>query len=152
MASNRLHAVDVPANINHGDWTALLEIYVDQQGFIDYHAWREHPADRKRLDDYLTQYGQTDVPLAEAGSKDRHASLLNAYNAFTIQEVIHLNPKQSFWDHEPFDVKKYNMAGSQVSLNDIEHVGARPDIGYLARGIGLCRRQLSASAARGLHP
>ncbi len=48
--------VDVRAGINHGEFDRLLEKYVNEQGLVNYGAWKQNAADLSALDDYLKQF------------------------------------------------------------------------------------------------
>jgi len=39
--------------INHTDWDTLLRKYCDEQGYVNYQAWRNSQADLQQLDQYL---------------------------------------------------------------------------------------------------
>jgi hypothetical protein len=41
--------------ISHAVWDALLNKYVDGQGYVDYAKWKASASDQKALDDYLAQ-------------------------------------------------------------------------------------------------
>ena len=53
--------VDVRAGINHDEFDRLLKKYVNEQGLVNYVAWKQSAPDVSALDDYLKQFaGKTD--------------------------------------------------------------------------------------------
>src|SRR5438876_9910054 len=91
--------VDVAAGINHDEFDRLLKKYVNEQGLVNYGAWKQNNADLSALDEYLHQFAaRTDPPsVASATSgatgnaaqrNETAASLVNAYNAFTLRWIL----------------------------------------------------------------
>ena len=72
--------VDVRSGISHDEYDRLLKKYVNDQGLVNYAAWKANAADLSTLDDYLKQFGAKIDNLAQGNEKA--ASLANAYNAF----------------------------------------------------------------------
>lgn len=121
-------SIPVTATIDHKPFTALLAQYVDTNGNIAYDRWRSNAADVAALDAYLQTLAAK--PTQIATGSDRHATLINAYNALTIRMVLRDPPKRSFWDAKPFKKKIHVVGGQQVSLDEIEHQALRPELGY----------------------
>src|SRR5439155_26496616 len=48
--------VDVRSGINHGEFDRLLKKYVNEQGLVNYGAWKQNKADLSALDEYLKQF------------------------------------------------------------------------------------------------
>jgi len=128
--------IAIPAGIDHAPWTAMLELYVDDRGLVDYDAWRADEDDRAALDAYLADYAEVEEGEAEGAA--RHAALINAYNAFVIREVLRVDPEDSLWDHSPFGKRKHRIGGRDVSLDDIEHGAGRPEIGFRIHAAVVC--------------
>lgn len=126
----------IPAGIDHAPLTTLLQRYVDDQGLVAYDQWRANADDLAALTEYLQAFNRIDG--VDALGADRHASLINLYNAATIAEVLRLEPEQSFWDHSPFGERRHQVRGQLVSLDDIEHGALRPEVGYRAHGALVC--------------
>jgi hypothetical protein len=61
----------------------LLKKYVNEQGLVNYGAWKQSAADLSVLDDYLKQLAAKIDNQAQGNEKA--ASLVNAYNAFTLR-------------------------------------------------------------------
>ena len=64
---------------------------------------------------------------------------MNAYNAFVLQWILQNYPTESIWTlKSSFKAKRYNVGGTTVSLEDIEHGMLRPEIGYRAHAVLVC--------------
>ena len=48
--------VNVHAGINHDEFDRLLKKYVNEQGLVNYGAWKQNTADIAALDNYLKQF------------------------------------------------------------------------------------------------
>jgi hypothetical protein len=58
--------VDVPSGINHDEFDRLLKNYVNEQGLVNYAAWKGNQADLSALDEYLKQFaGKIDNPAQD---------------------------------------------------------------------------------------
>ena len=136
--------VEPPAGIDHQPWHALLQRYVDDRGLVDYATWQQSQADRKQLSGYLEQFAATDA--TPATGDERIASLINAYNAFTIDFILKNYPTESIrlLDDE-FKGKRYRISGELWSAEDIEIETLRPLIGWKMHSVVVC-------AARGCPP
>src|SRR5438552_13933782 len=129
--------VDVRAGINHDEFDRLLKKYVNEQGLVNYGAWKQSAPDGSALDDYLKQFaGKTDN---SAQGNEKAASLVNAYNAFTLRWILSNYPTESIWQlKDSFKAKRHQMNGRNISLDDIENVALRPTIGYRAHAVLVC--------------
>jgi len=128
---------DVPANINHDPLDHLLSRYVDETGLVDYKRWKETPEDVTALKAYLAQFAP--APETAAEGEDLIASLINAYNAFTIEFILEQYPTQSIrMLDRPFDGKRHAVGGKRVSVDDIEHKMLRPLIGWKVHAVVVC--------------
>lgn len=134
-ASLCLGAGSVPAGINNDSYDRLLRKYVNGQGLVAYEKWKSNAEDRKALDDYLEQFAQS----GNASGSERHASLINAYNAFTLQWILRGYPTESIWqlDHS-FKAARHKLGDATVSLNDIENNMLRPEFGYRTHAVLVC--------------
>src|SRR5205823_12268294 len=85
--------VDVRSGINHDQFDRLLKKYVNEQGLVNYGAWKQNAADLAALDDYLMQFAaKIDNP---AQASEKAASLANAYNAFVLRWIVSNYPTES---------------------------------------------------------
>ena len=129
--------VQVPAGIDHSDYDALLQRYVDERGRVDYRAWSESDEDLNRLDAYLEQFAPD--PDAPAEGDERIASLVNAYNALTLDFILEHFPAESIRVlDDPFNGKRHPVGGRKVSLDEIEHDTLRPLIGWKVHSLVVC--------------
>ncbi len=129
--------VDVRAGISHDAYDALLKKYVNEQGLVNYVAWKQNKTDISALEDYLKQFAQkADNP---AQDNEKAASLVNAYNAFMLRWILANYPTESVWSlKDSFTDKRNKIAGRKVSLDDIEHGTLRPLIGYRTHAVLVC--------------
>jgi Protein of unknown function, DUF547 len=141
-AAVRAHAqtgenVDVRVGINHDEFDRLLKEYVNEQGLVNYGAWKQNAADISALDNYLKQFAdKIDNP---AQGNEKAASLTNGYNAFVLRWILSGYPTESIWQlKDSFSAKRNEIGGRKVALNDIEHGTLRPLIGYRAHAVLVC--------------
>jgi hypothetical protein len=129
--------VDVRAGISHEEFDGLLKKYVNEQGLVNYSAWKQNAEDTSALDRYLDQFAAKIDRVAQGN--DRAASLVNAYNAFTLRWILSNYPTESIWQlKDSFTAKRHDLGGRKVALNDIEHGTLRPLIGYRAHSVLVC--------------
>ncbi|MBW4576482.1 MAG: DUF547 domain-containing protein [Aphanothece sp. CMT-3BRIN-NPC111] len=115
--------------IDFAPWDALLRQYVDEQGRIDYQAWKKEQP--QAIGEWLSSLEQLN-PLADATSEEQLALWINLYNAFTISTILERYPINSIrpqilgipnwlaflWF---FMRPAYQFGGSRYSLTQIEH-------------------------------
>lgn len=129
--------VELPAGIDHDPLDDLLRTYVDERGLVDYHTWKESAADLAKLDTYLAQYAPR--PETPARGNEQVASLINAYNAFTLKLILDHYPTESIRKlDDPFDGRHYRIGGRMVSADEIEHDTLRPLIGWKVHALVVC--------------
>src|SRR3989442_4143385 len=129
--------VNVHAGINHDEFDRLLKKYVNEQGLVNYGAWKQNEADLSALDEYLRQFApRLDNP---AKGNEKAAALVNGYNAFTLRWILSNYPTESVWQlKDSFSGKRNEIGDRKVSLDDIEHGALRPSIGYRAHAVLVC--------------
>ncbi len=111
-----IHAAE-GATVRHDDLTAILSPAVDGEGWVTYDE-----LDRERLQAYIERLAGID--LMALGRDARLATLINAYNAFTLQLILDHRPLESIKDipdDERWNAERWNLGGDVVSLNQIEH-------------------------------
>jgi hypothetical protein len=129
--------VDVRSGIDHAAFSRLLNKYVNEQGLVNYGAWKQNAADVAALDEYLKQFAVTISHAAQGNEKA--ASLVNAYNAFVLRWILSNYPTESIWQlKDSFSGKRNIIGGRGASLDDIEHGTLRPLIGYRAHAVLVC--------------
>ena len=112
-----------PSAFQHKPLGELLSAYVNQDGWVDYVGLQK---DRAKLDAYLTAVANA-TPNGFPNDAERLAFWINAYNAFTLADVLddvygkHKSVKEI--EKAFFDTKKHAVAGEQLTLNQIEQKG-----------------------------
>ena len=122
--------------VDHSPWQAILDRYLqtDHPSGVhrfDYASLQENPEDFAALEGYLGQLQALDPRSLSAA--EQMAYWINFYNALTVQVVTVAYPVDSIRDiHEswldfgPWDEVHANVAGQELTLNDIEHRILRP--------------------------
>jgi uncharacterized protein DUF547 len=114
-----------PPAFDSGEWTSLLERYVDGRGLVDYARWKASGADRGRLETYLSRFagGPGSGVLTDAG---KIAILINAYNAFIVATILDHYPVESIRSIPgAFTTADHPIGGQRYSLDEIEHTAVR---------------------------
>ena len=129
--------VEVRAGIDHKPFDRLLNKYVNDQGLVNYGAWKQNATDLSTLDEYLKQFAAKIGNPAQGNEKA--ASLVNAYNALVLRCILSNYPTESIWQlKDSFSAKRYDVGGRKVSLDDIEHGTLRPLISYRTHSVLVC--------------
>lgn len=104
--------------VDHSQWNLLLKKYVDDQGDVNYKAFKK---DEKALDAYLKTLAENE--LSETSSKsEKLAYFINLYNAATIKLILKNYPIKSIKDiKKPWDQEWIKVGAKIYSLGDIEH-------------------------------
>ena len=122
--------------IDHSAWQNLLTAYLSSHpsgvNRFDYAALKASAEDRAKLADYLAHL-QAHDPRTYARAEQK-AYWINFYNALTVQVVVNAYPVDSIRDiHEswiplsgPWDDVHAQVAGQELTLNNIEHGILRP--------------------------
>lgn len=113
--------------VNHDAWTAILQQYVNDHGYVDYAALKEN---RKALDQYLDEL-KKGWPAENWSKEEKLSFWINAYNAFTLDLVLENYPVESIKDigskiqipfvNTPWDIKFIEIGDKNIDLNYIEH-------------------------------
>jgi len=132
MAADVMVGTNVPASqqvalnrIDHSNWNALLQKYVDQQGMVQYTAWKRNAGDLQVLDQYLQLLSHSN---GQGTKEEQLAFWINAYNAVTVKGILKEYPTSSIRNHTA-KVFGYNIwknlklivGGKPVSLDEMEH-------------------------------
>ena len=129
--------VNVPRGVDHEKFDALLKKYVNDQGLVNYTAWKANADDVAALNAYLKEFAPK--PEKPAEGNERAAALANAYNAGVLSWILQNYPTESVWEtKDPFTAKRYTIGGEPVALNDIENGALRPQIGIGAHSVLVC--------------
>jgi hypothetical protein len=134
ILGNQANAATAPAGtrvpldqIDHSVWNGLLNKYVDDDGMVNYAAWKASASDANALKQYLAALGCGD-PAAATTKAGKLAFWINAYNALTVHGILQVYPTSSIRNHTA-KLIGYNIwqdlplpvAGAKYSLEDIEH-------------------------------
>ncbi|HEY3202136.1 MAG TPA: DUF547 domain-containing protein [Thermoanaerobaculia bacterium] len=145
--SRSTEPIAVRAGIGHEPWGRLLKKFVDERGLVDYAAWKASAGDRKALREYLDQFAP--APQRAAEGPERIASLINAYNAFTVDWILSNYPTASIQSlKDSFTGARHSIGGRKVSLDDIEHRTLRPLAGYRVHAVLSCASRSCPPLAR----
>ncbi|MEM9558233.1 MAG: DUF547 domain-containing protein [Acidobacteriota bacterium] len=110
--------------VDHSTFDAVLQRHVDAEGWVDYAALA---ADSSQLDAYLGRLAALD--LESLGRDERLATLINAYNAFTLRLILDHWPLESIRDipsDERWKGRTWLLGGERLTLDQIEHEEIRP--------------------------
>ena len=118
---------------DHSKWTALLQKYVDEQGFVNYKGMKQA---QSQLNSY-TEELSLNPPQENWSDKEKLAYWINAYNAFTVKLIVDNYPLESIKDLNPtiaiptvstvWSKKWFKIGGEDFSLDRIEHKILRKD-------------------------
>jgi hypothetical protein len=104
------------------DYDRLLRTYVNDQGWVDYEGLAR---ERDTLNRFLEQLDKVS-PNRLKGSSGELAFWINAYNAYTLADVL----DTAYGKHKSvrdvsgfFDERKHAIAGEQLTLDEIEKRG-----------------------------
>ena len=109
---------------DYGDWQNILRSHVDGNGRVDYAALK---ADRVQLDRFvalLAAVGPNTRPDLFTTSEQKLAYYINAYNAFTMFNVINRLPSMTSVNDDIksfFYFTEFLMDGDQISLYNLEN-------------------------------
>ena len=108
-------------SFNYQDYAKVLQTYVDDRGLVDYSGLQ---ANREQLDRFNQSLGEVSSEVYKSWNEAAQIAFLsNAYNAFTLQSIIDQEPlKDSIRDiRGVWNRRKFNLAGSEKTLDNIEH-------------------------------
>ncbi len=126
--------VAVPPGVDPAPLDALLARYVDDRGLVNYRTWKDSAADSAALRDWLAK-----LTGSGATGDDQTSTLINAYNALTIQWILDNYPVPSIKrTANPWSAKRHRVGDRLVSLDEIEHDTLRPQAGYRVHAVLVC--------------
>ena len=103
---------------SHQQWDDLLAKYVDDEGNVDYKAFKN---DEAALDTYLQLLGGN-APEESAAREEKLVYYINLYNAATVKLILEHYPLESIKDIKSPWAKKWIKVGQHtLSLGAIEH-------------------------------
>lgn len=106
------------AQPTHESWTALLQVYVDDAGNVDYQNWQKNTTG---LDAYIYLLEQN-PPQNHWSKAEKLSYWINAYNACTVKLILdHYPLKSILLLVNPWRRDVINIEGENLDLNHIEH-------------------------------
>lgn len=121
QTNSQTQANTVGAFFNYDAYTAILQRYVNEQGFVDYQGLQANAEPLKAFNRALGDVkSETFTAWSEA---EQIAFLINAYNAFTLESIIDQKPLKASIRDIPgvWRIRKFQVAGQAKTLDDIEH-------------------------------
>ena len=118
-ATTKLRAAEL---FDHSAFDKLLMARVNEDGWVDYPGLQR---DRAQLNEYLTTLAAA-KPETFPADVERLAFWINAYNAFTLADVLDDVFHKAKGVKEVsgfFDRKKHQVAGAELTLDEIEKHG-----------------------------
>ncbi len=112
--------VKCPSGIDQSAWDRLLKKYVDENGLVNYAAWKSKEEDVDALDSYLKQFAPKGDNPAEGNEKV--AWLVNAYNAITIRTILGAYPVESIHEGISGRVLRFKRVGAVKLRKNLAHL------------------------------
>lgn len=110
-------------------WAKVLEVFVNDQGEVDFQALAKNPADLKAYVDYVARVSPESTPALYPTKESRIAYHINAYNALSMYNVIDSGIPKSlsgFTKVRFFGFKRFSIGGKAMSLYTYENEVIRP--------------------------
>ncbi len=120
-SSQIVNSIKAGKPFSYEDYAKTLATHVNDQGLVNYAALQQ---DRESLDRFNATVAAVPPDVYAGWSQsEKLAFLMNAYNSFTLQAIIDQTPlKDSIRNITGvWDFLKFEIAGDQKTLNNIEH-------------------------------
>ncbi len=122
-AATTTHASNIAQNIapfNYDKYAIVLSQYVNDRGLVNYEELKQK---RQILDDFNAAIGAVSPAAYQSWTDNaKIAFLINAYNSLTLQSIIDNYPTKSIRNIPGvWKIRKFNVAGQQMTLDQIEH-------------------------------
>jgi hypothetical protein len=115
-----LISASTQASLDLASWDELLAESVSD-GVVDYTQWRDNP----RFDELVAQVGTADT--ASMDQAESLAFYINAYNILAARGILdNSSPSSLLGRYSYFMRDKYNVAGEEMNLYDLENELIRP--------------------------
>jgi hypothetical protein len=109
------------------DYNTLLQTYVNDQGLVNYEAWKANDDDLAKLQGYVDELAAFDTSTLTGA--EQLAFWINAYNALALHEVLQRYPVDSIRpntlgvipERSFFVDEKHIVGGKNYSLDTIEN-------------------------------
>lgn len=117
--------------VDHSPSAVLLKTYLVVEGPKRVRCGAVTAEDKKVLADYVAMLAA--VPVARLNRPEQKAYWINFYNALAVKTILDHYPVKSIRDIKsgwlspgPWDLKRIEVDGVELCLNDIEHRILRP--------------------------
>ena len=114
-------------DIDHSAFDSLLRKYVDDDGYVNYTAWKQSSEDQNTLESYLSQLSRASTTKPSQPNAQL-AFWINAYNALTLKGILQVYPTSSIRNHTSrfggYNIWKdlyLRVGDAEYSLNQMEH-------------------------------
>ncbi|MEH6406973.1 MAG: DUF547 domain-containing protein [Leeuwenhoekiella sp.] len=105
-------------NVDHSEWTDLLQKHVNNAGYVDYDGFKK---DRPALDKYLDKLASLD-PDNDWSVQELLAYYINLYNANTVKLILDNYPTKSIQDIKGAFTKGFiPINNRELSLGGLEN-------------------------------
>jgi hypothetical protein len=109
------------------DYNTLLQTYVNDEGLVNYEAWKANSGDLSKLQAYVDELAAFDTSTLSGA--EQLAFWINAYNALALHEVLQRYPVDSIRpntlgvipERSFFVDEKHVVGGKNYSLDGIEN-------------------------------
>jgi len=112
----------------HADWKAIVDRHVVSDGAISWVSYSALVKEKQTVFDYISKLQAVKQESYDRFDRNQKlAFLVNAYNAFTIQQILEKYPLGSIREieYEPgvdaWNKARYTLLGKVVSLNELEN-------------------------------
>jgi hypothetical protein len=103
---------------DHSSWNDLVTRFVSEKGNVNYEGFRKNS---KTLTTYIASLGEN-IPTENWSKNDKLAYWMNAYNAMTVDLILHNLPLESIKDiAKPWDQRLWKLDEKWYNLEEIEH-------------------------------
>ena len=109
---------------DYSDWQGLLKAHVDDKGRVNYEALKKNRVPLDRFVALIGAIGPKSRPDLFKSESDKLAYYINAYNAFTMFNVINRLPKMKSVNDDIksfFYFTEFLMDGGKISLYNLEN-------------------------------
>ncbi|MDY6802657.1 MAG: DUF547 domain-containing protein [Cyanobacteriota bacterium] len=108
------------APFNYDKYAIVLSQYVNDRGLVNYAELKQN---RQNLDEFNAAIGAVSPAAYQSWTDNaKIAFLINAYNSLTLESIIDNYPTKSIRNIPGvWKIRKFNVAGQQITLDHIEH-------------------------------
>jgi hypothetical protein len=116
----------------HLEWKAIVDKFVTSDGALCFVAYPKLIEQKQSLLDYVAKLVAVTPKQYESFTKDQKlVFLVNAYNAFTMQQIVERYPIGSiteiqYGELNAWQEKRYTLISKKLSLDELENKWIRP--------------------------